>query len=142
MRMQPWGSYSGWSKCVRAPLVWLGQMDPYGTRHDMETSADDSRADTSAVMEALYQLFGTNPWTVKDLLMQAMSSPGDNGQVMLIEDVMAEILDPKEQRTVSALGYRLGQHKDRWINGLRLTQSRKAANRVWEVLVSPERAGN
>lgn len=39
VEMAEWGTYSEWSRWVRAPLVWLGEEDPAATRRELRKDA-------------------------------------------------------------------------------------------------------
>lgn len=40
MRLKSWGSYEGWSRVVRNPIVWAGYADPGETRQEVREQAD------------------------------------------------------------------------------------------------------
>lgn len=139
MKLVEWGSYSEWSRAVRAPLVWVGEPDPYDTRHDMLDLAGQSRTDTERVLEAWLQLFRDRVATIGDVVEHAMALDSVGGPV-LMHDVMAEILDPAGRSNRAVIGKKLAEHSNRWVNGLRLEQVRKCKTRGWALRINAARA--
>ena len=72
---RPLGSYGEWSDMVRAPLIWLGEVDPV---ESMETAREED-PELSAIHELFGQLpnhFGDKEWTTAELIKIACERDG------------------------------------------------------------------
>jgi hypothetical protein len=55
--LKAWGGFEEWSATVRAPLVWLGMADPYGTRQHLFED-DPDREQAAAALSGWHAAFG------------------------------------------------------------------------------------
>ena len=70
--MRPFGSYPGWSRLVREPLIWLGQPDPVASQNTSRAS-DPEMGRLRAVMDAWQEAFDLNkPTTLADAVRFAL----------------------------------------------------------------------
>ena len=66
--MPTWGSYTAWSLCVRAPMIWAGLPDPMETRGTMEVFVGDESSTTEIVLNGLFEIMGYDVLSLKDVL--------------------------------------------------------------------------
>ena len=98
---RPLGSYGEWSDMVRAPLIWLGEVDPV---ESMETAREED-PELSAIHELFGQLpnhFGDKEWTTAELIKIACERDGQIVPGFKLPDFK----HPKFARTTSACGGR------------------------------------
>jgi len=60
-----YGNFEQWQEWCRFPLTWLGRKDPYATKAKLE-ARDTTRAETDALINAWYDVFGDQSQTVAD----------------------------------------------------------------------------
>ena len=91
----PWGRFEAWSRMVRAPLVWLGMMDPCSSANAIEdedpqrnelrrfmiawreTYAEDKKSAREALHDAENQLVaGATPTGLTQVISDLASDPG------------------------------------------------------------------
>ena len=70
--MKPFGSYPGWSKLVREPLIWLGHPDPVASQNSTRAS-DPEMNRLRSLMAAWLEAFGLDtPTTLSDAARYAL----------------------------------------------------------------------
>jgi hypothetical protein len=63
--ISPYGSFEGWSRTVREPLVWLGQADPLATRGTIKRRDPDLDS-MHAILTAWHAAWGERPLKVAE----------------------------------------------------------------------------
>lgn len=58
--------FLGWSRLVRGALLWLGEADPWETRHAVR-GGDSARDEAVRLMDALEANFGREPFSARDV---------------------------------------------------------------------------
>src|SRR3954469_7700503 len=71
----PIGSYGAWSRFAREPLAWLGLPDPVASM-DRAREEDPKRRAARELFEHLKAHFGTQEFTVKELVGKANETDG------------------------------------------------------------------
>lgn len=72
--MKPFGSYPGWSRLVREPLIWLGQPDPVKSQ-DASRASDPEIGRLRAVIDAWHLAFGMGAHTLQEAARYALEQP-------------------------------------------------------------------
>lgn len=72
--IRPFGSYPGWSKLVREPLIWLGRPDPVASQIASRAS-DPETGRLRAVVGAWDDAFGSLPTTLAEATRTATTVP-------------------------------------------------------------------
>jgi putative DNA primase/helicase len=72
--VKPFGSYAGWSRLVREPLMWLGHPDPVASQ-DASRASDPEVGRLRAVITAWAAAFGLEPHTLADAARYALTPP-------------------------------------------------------------------
>jgi hypothetical protein len=107
-KLPEFGSYGGWSKRVRAALVWLDLADPVQTQERF-TAADPEREALGAMLRALYQLKESKWFRAKEISVEMDDALLD---ALALADVTQE---------TKAIGQYLASKEGRTVDGLRLT---------------------
>lgn len=82
-KFKPLGSFGDFDRLVRAPLMWLGRVDPVETQRDIE--AVDPEADTLVRgLELLELVFKGKAFQVRDIAALAAKSPLMAGEAALV----------------------------------------------------------
>lgn len=132
MDLAPLGSFTEWSRMVRAALVWSGAADPCEVM-DRLRDADPERQAIAAILTAWRDAFGREGATVKEAIQRASIAPEFGG-----DPALAEALETVALRNgrldARSLGYWLRAHRDSRAGDLRLVgeQTRTRAN-LWRV---------
>lgn len=109
-----YGSFEGWSRWVREPLVWLGLPDPCEARRRVEAEGDSQTAVMGAILRIWHEKWGNEPRTLRKAVEEASEE--------LLEG-FAAVSPPKragEQCNITALGYVFRTYKNRRIGAFRL----------------------
>jgi hypothetical protein len=131
------GSFEGWSRVIRAPLVWLGEPDPLLARSSIRETSDPEVAAIRVALEAWYEEFQEYPKTLAEAATRAgVSDP--------LRSALGELDDRFDGFKLSAknLGYVFRSYADRIIGGLKLQRAgHSSEGQRWSVRrVSAERA--
>ncbi len=147
MNLAPWGSFEGWSKLVRAALVWCGLPDPGETRRALKAEADVAAAALGDLIDGwadVAKQFGgqcTVAQALKALADNNAASAGVNAshpvRFVQLRAALAELCPtpPGTLPTAKAVGNVLRRYRDRVVEGRALTVPKadsKTAN-VWAV---------
>jgi hypothetical protein len=138
----PIGSYAGWSRMVRAPLVWLGQPDPIVS---METAREED-PELANIREFfdlwLAYLDLDQDYTTAQIIETACAppAPNDYNPPAFREFLLRVAASRKDNETVSAdrLGWWLRRISGRVVNRHRLVMGRLNQARVCFRLLKAE----
>ncbi|WP_121444096.1 DUF5906 domain-containing protein [Brockia lithotrophica] len=113
-------SFEMWARMVRDPLVWLGAADPVETVQ-RTYDEDENAAVLEAFFEILYEEFGTEPFSARDVAARLNSIRNDDSDD-LIRDLASQlkITNRFGEVETAALGYKLRAWRDRVFGGFRL----------------------
>lgn len=118
--LKPWGGFNEWSVAIRAPLVWLGMLDPCAARQHV-IQDDPDREQASAVLSAWYSVFGDKPVLIASVIESAGSDASLNSALLFVAGAKSHTnqLDPRRLawwrrnwRGRVVEGYRLDRGKD------------------------------
>lgn len=122
--VEAWGRFEAWSNMVRAPLVWLGERDPYlSTRHlDAE---DPHRVELLHVLNSWWAKFQDSEHTVAEVI----TTVGDgqlstDRELQLLEALRTVAGDRGGTVNARRLGHWLGRHVGRILGGKKIERGR------------------
>lgn len=122
---RPLGSFEGWSRLVRAAIVWAGRPDPCTTTADIPSTHERESAALVVVMGALANPRGT---TVAQLLKHAQADDA-------LREALAELVPPREGHNLASavsVGTKLGNVRGRVIDGRRIDPVGKTSPIRWK----------
>jgi len=130
-RMPPFGSFNGWSDCVRSALVWLGCADPVITTRAAHQN-DPVRQQAGALFEAWERVYGLD--------IEKRASEIVNTTDPDLREALLDIAGSKNEMSVSvqALGYWLRDHADFIVDGRRLERRGTPTRPRWRITKSVE----
>lgn len=67
------GSFEDWSRMVREPLVWLGEMDPVNVLEEVRKT-DPRLGRLKQMMDAWQNMFGNSPKRIRDVVRSGLDS--------------------------------------------------------------------
>jgi putative DNA primase/helicase len=116
-------NFSSWTKFVRAPLMWLGEKDPYESTLEIKEN-DPEREEISCLFAAWFVAMNPMPLesiTVNHLLKIIYQQRGENDGIKALHDVLVEFA-PNKNGLIDAkvLGNKLKKLKGRIVDGYRL----------------------
>jgi putative DNA primase/helicase len=117
IKLGPLNGFEDWSRFVREPLVWLGEVDPAVTQ-DLARSEDEAQQKKEAVFAAMEHCFGVgeaNAKTCSEMLR-------DIG-AMQLREALTWAVAPK-QLTTDAVGIYLRSVNETVVRGLRLQNAK------------------
>lgn len=132
------GSFSGWSRFVRQPLVWLGCAYSRMTQDELRDESDETVNHMEQLLYCWYGLFHDQQRTIPSVLhaINSADSKDDSFEVGLRE-AFAVLCSPKHVDSVS-VGKRMNGVKDRPVRGLRLVRGvHTRSGLLWSVVVNP-----
>lgn len=133
--LQAYGSFEGWSRWIRDPLVWLGRADPCQARARVRSEDDSEEQAFGRMMQVWHQKYGSDSIALRD----AIESDSD----LLLETL--EILAPGKGRDkidVKTLGYVFRSNKGHPIGGYRcLATSKSSRGQKYKVQKSESSQG-
>ena len=125
--VRPLGSFEGWDRMVRAPLVWAGCADPVQTMERLRED-DPALGDLKALMAAWFERFGAERMSVTDVVRTARSETGH--LLEALEAVGGERGDINGRK----IGHYLRRYADRIVSGLRITTAgENRAGAIWRI---------
>jgi hypothetical protein len=115
MNLTAWGSFDGWSRVVRAALVWAGLPDPAETRIQLQDSAD-SAAESMGLLLTCWESLDPDRrgLTTSDLVGRLR---GLDARSETEENLCAAIEGLVGKLDAKALGYKLRQFRRRLFQG-------------------------
>jgi putative DNA primase/helicase len=99
------GGYERWSRMVRQPLCWVGEVDPCRSL-ERTRGGDPSRLDLGSVLEAWHSAFGVDAVTAAEAIGRA---DGDAS----LREALAAVCERRGALDSRALGNWLRAHRDR-----------------------------
>lgn len=133
------GSYGGWSRMVRAPLVWLGCADPAASM-ERARGDDPELSDVADVIEGWVSAIGDGvTLSVRDLIERTEAINPETGEKLHrdFRDALRKVaLGVKGEINPSRLGRWLASKKGRIVNGKRIVQATTLAHgggSAWKV---------
>ena len=118
------GSFAEWSD-IRYALQWLGYPDPADTIRDTK-DVDPSRVETTAIYEAWFSAYGTDPVSARELA--STSDPG-------LRDALYVVAGKADKVDSRRLGYWLRSHKDTPVDGKVLRRfGNRQKGHLWAVV--------
>ena len=142
VELRPFGSFEEWSRVVREALVWMGLPDPVDSIRVLE-AADPERMQLSAMVQAVYDAFGTNEFKAAGLVQATRSTqqgsldgrPGVSAeQAEGLQEALRSVCERNGELNVKALGRWLLRAQGRIAQGLRFMQCRQTkTGAMWRV---------
>jgi hypothetical protein len=114
------GRFEDWSRYVRAPLVWLGLMDPCKSRERV-TNKDTIREQLVNLLQGWSALFKDKPTTVSAAI-KAVDTPEMQDVQEALKAAMLGIADDRGRINPRALGNFLSKHEHRIELGMRFVR--------------------
>ncbi len=134
-----WGRFAEWSDMVRAPLVWLGERDPYASQSALDAE-DPHRTELLQVLAAWHTRFADNEVTVSDAIAAANETEVIDPRAPPLLEAFKTIAGDRGG-TVNArrLGHWLRRHTGRILDGKKIERGpQKDGSGRWRVeLVTP-----
>ena len=143
-----WGSFEGWSRMVRAALMWAGEPDPYGAAAIQDEAADPAVEALGEVIRGFRELLAdmkADGLTVQELLTELQAEidyrrerPGHHPRYERLIGALCTLAPPRGSGRLpdsAAIGYLLRHYKQRVIDGLCLESSATLIHgrRTWSV---------
>lgn len=121
--LQPLGSYSDWTRLVRAPLVWLGLPDPAAAMFT-SMAQDPDRELLGRFLAACRKNFGISATSVRELVERAerTSSGGLDGE---LAEVVREVAEERGTINRRRLGRWIARHQGRIVGGQKFERDTK-----------------
>ncbi len=132
----PLGSFEGWSRSVRDPLIWAGAADPCKTRAAL-LEADSDAALLRQLLAGWREAAGDDAITVREAIDRLQRAP-------ILRNAFEElgVHSTSEKPNTLAIGKRLAHYKERWCSGMRLVgKPDRNGVMAWRVKVAGD-AGN
>lgn len=133
MKIESWGSYSGWSNLVRKCLVWLGLEDPYKAHKSLMERADRTATGLELLVMGWKQMLEEQrvesctvreawSWLSEDMELKQRKIIGEL-RFLQLHEALQDLCKGKDKGglpTASGIGYVLRQYQQRPSNGYRL----------------------
>lgn len=114
--------FPGWSRLVRGALIWLGEPDPWDTRHAVR-GGDSARDETVRLVDALEANFGRETFSARDVCREGGVSWADNAteaQTALaaaLAERLPSVMDARGAPSALKVGHTLKRMRGRIIGG-------------------------
>jgi hypothetical protein len=128
-----WGSFEAWSDAVRAPIAWLGEPDPMGTRKEMAEQADTARDKYLIVIEGWRSLAGDDWMTITEMLERVGQRTSEDCPML---DALDHVLDERRGRLPAIIGKELSRYLNHNVGGLELQSGSGRRRRHYRVITS------
>lgn len=126
------GSFEMWSDTVRSALLWLGAADPLGNAERVRED-DPEKERTSTIIRALPR----GEWTateVAEMVNSDLSRPDAQRSHSALVEALSEFVE-RQRMDPGRLGYWLRKHRDRIVDGLRVTRAGERNHvALWRVI--------
>ena len=115
--LAPLGSFEEWSGLIRNALIWLDYADPCTTQDEL-VATDSERDNLSRLIELLRDQFGTNAFSVTDVLAATSgSSSGCRELDNLLKNLYPIAGSVRQFPTVQWLGKYFKCHREKIVGG-------------------------
>jgi hypothetical protein len=134
--LRPWGSFDGWSRIVRAAVVFVGLPDPGDTRNALRGRADTEAAAFGDIVTGLETLLGghgpEHGREAAEIVQTLNSLPAAHAR---LRTAFSEIRHLRSGQTLDAqaLGFTLRKLRDRIVGGRRLAAVKVGDRQKWFV---------
>lgn len=114
--------FPGWSRLVRGALIWLGEPDPWDTRHAVR-GGDSARDEAVRLVDALEANFGRDTFSARDVCREGGVSWADNAtdaQTALaaaLAERLPSVMDARGAPSALKVGHTLKRMRGRIIGG-------------------------
>lgn len=127
-----YGRFEDWSLLVRAPLVWLGMVDPCDTRREIERS-DSVHDALSHLLDAWFAVFGEQIHPVSEIV--ALINSDMIGAYEELRQAVTNVAGERNGVNTHKLGKFIAKYEKRIENGLRFEKFNDDERRValWRV---------
>lgn len=127
-----WGRFEQWSDMVRAPLVWLGERDPYASQRQLDHE-DPFRTELLMVLKAWWGRFEDHEATVHDAI-EAANDRVDSRGPPLLEAFLAVAGDRGGTVNARRLGHWLRRHAGRILSEMKIERGRDSSGSArWRI---------
>lgn len=147
IRVGAWGSYPGWSKLVRAAVVWLGLPDPYKAHEALTQVADSATRGLEDLVMGWKEMCEWNKvegctardaldWLAEDLEYKGRT-PSAKPRFERLIGAIGELCSThgRPLPDVRALGYILRSYRGRVVEGHRLDAVKdRKDTQIWTVI--------
>ena len=144
--LKAWGSFEGWSRCVRHCLVWAGLADPGETRAELAEGVDQERRLIALMIEGLDALDPSlQGGHTASQIIAAGQRPGTGGaglQNEALGEALASMTDRSGKPNPQSVGVRLRHLRRRVVGGKMLDckDNSKKGTLWFTVQVRPDEA--
>jgi hypothetical protein len=115
MKLPAWGSFDGWSRLVRAAVVWVGLPDPGETRIQLQDSADTAAESMGLLLNCWEQFDHDHRGMTTSEVIDRLKNSKTREE--LEENCRAAIEGLVGKLDARALGYKLRQYRRRVFQG-------------------------
>ena len=149
MGLPPWGSFEGWSRAIRDPLVWCDLADPGDTREELAEAADTELAALGGLIEGWAEvaaaLGGERGACPIAVALQALDADDRDRQVAgyrtdpprfnRFRTALSELIPdlPGKLPSAGRVGCLFRQHREKPYQGRRLVSRRSHGETAWAV---------
>lgn len=137
LHLPAWGSFEGWSRTVRAALVFAGASDPGATRTETRLRSDAEANAVSTLLKAwpglcAHPSHGRAGATAAEAVRLLVENPGE---FIELKDALAELtrMPPGGVPSSIQLGYVLRKYRGRVVRGRRIEQEKSGDRCRWFV---------
>jgi hypothetical protein len=129
-----WGGFDEWTRAIRYPLTWLGLPDPVGSRKTI-TDDDVERESAVALLHALRQTFGAQPFLISEAIRRSKIEGEDRSRPFeYLDNALGAVAEHKGQINLRALGWWLRRWKDRHVEKMCLCSAGEEHRAVlWKI---------
>jgi hypothetical protein len=133
--------FRGWSQLVRGALIWLGEADPWDTRHAVR-GGDSARDEAVRLMDALEGHFHEEPFSARAVCDAVAWDPDSEGRDKALANALSEmvppVIGPGPGVNATKLGYALKRMKDRVVRGRKVVPAGKdkVEGNLWRIVRS------
>jgi putative DNA primase/helicase len=119
----PLGSFAGWSRWVRDPLLWLDRADPVETM-GAARAEDTQLMSLAAVLHQWRAVLGDNAVTAREVIAAAETPAFGGGMAHAdLRDALLAVAGDAKGLSPRRLGQWLGYAKGRGVDGMRLDRA-------------------
>lgn len=133
------GGFEDWDRLVRRPLLWLGLVDPLDASSLLREQDPDMET-TRALLTAWWEVFAGDEKTASEVVKEGAAigegMDRDTPSHPALREALMLACGGRGEPTPYRLGYWLRGHKDRIVDGKRITSGEKDRNGVsrWRVV--------